>query len=541
MRRRVAAALLAVTVMCAGTTLVAHAADGSAAVVVVPTPSLSCPSPDGGGLPGLGDVINHVPIIGTVSQLAQDVGKMVSTVLGWLGDPGNMAHDVVGWFTWHLLGWNPDHPDCYVPTSGYGFFRSVITGDVHLDASSAYHDAYSSLALGSMVVVLLAGVGRVVRAASGPRREWSAALVDVLPRVVAGLAGVELGFAALSLVLPFCSAAGMAVFKAFAAVAGVPQSQISDPLSFFLFGGLGHLAGLGLVELILAPILLFLLLRTLFLLIARFLIVSFLVAFTPLVIAIAVFDHRARAVQWWATMMGGAALIPLVSGGMIGLTVGLSLRFAQGDQSTSSIIGGPLVGTIMVIGGLWLTGKALRALLFEPNRQGGILTVLRYAAEMAIVLPMMAAGLATVVPGRGGRVLGALGSRGAMGGGILAANKVRQTEGAKKAKPVFDAATTFAEFKTSPEGQALARAATKNVLPDESTADERWSFMETHAAMQDAVNDIRASVTATATREGKPGIEPHQRDAFLTAARKLPRRDGQESAPGGPGDEGSAQ
>lgn len=523
MRRRLAvAAVLAVVVTCAAPLLIAHASDGGAATdTLVPVAAAACPSPDGSGGPGLGDLLNHLPIIGGVSQLVQDVGGIAGTLLRWLRDPSAMAHDVVSWLTWHLVGWNPDHPDCYQPTSEYGFFRSVIAGDVRLDASSAYHDAYESLALGSMIVVLLAGAARVVRAAGTPRKEWSAALIEVLPRVIIGMAGVRLGFALLSLVLPLCSSAGLAVFHAFAAVSGVSHSQATDPLSLLLFGGLGHLAGLGLVELILVPILLFQLLRTLFLLIARFLIVSFGVAFAPLVIAVAVFDHRTRAVQWWATMMGGAALVPIVSGGMIGLTIGLSLRFAQGDQSASSLVGGPLVGVIIAIGGLWLTGKALRALLFEANRQGGgVLTVLRYAAELAIVLPMVAAGLATVVPGTGGRMLAALGSRGAMGGGILAASNVRRAATSTATKTAFSPEAAFAEFKASAEGQSLARAATTGVLPDETAAAARWSFLEQHPHMQDAVKDVQASVAAASTRTGTGSLEPHQRDAFLTAARK---------------------
>ena len=515
---------LAVTLLLAlGLSLASPLAAGASSVrdgsVPIPVADKACPSPDGsaGGF-GPGDIIDHIPIVGGVVSLSEQIGNILDTFQGWVHDPGKFAHDVIGWFTWHLVGWNPDAPGCYEPTSAYGFFRSVLTGDVRLGASGVYHDAYESLALGSMVVVLLAGMARVVRAASDPRREWSGVVIDVLPRVIVGMAGVQLGFAAIDLVLPLCSSVGADVFKAMLAIGG-PHVPSQDPLGVLLFGGLTRLSNMGLVAVLLAPVLLFFLVRTLFLLVARFLIVSFGIAFAPLVIAVAVFDHRSRPVRWWAMMMGGAALTPIVAGGMIGLTVGLSLRFAQGDASMSSLSVGPLVSVIIMIGGLWLTSKAIRALLFEAGHQGGgLLTALRYAAEVAIVLPMVAAGLSLVVPGSAGAMLGALGSRGAAGGGILSAAKTRRAMAGSAADPAHGP-DVFAAFKASPAGQALARAATADSLSQDASPEERWAHLEGMDSARDAVNQLRDAVTASVVREGDMDVAPHERDAFLKAVR----------------------
>ena len=150
-------------------------------------------------------------------------------MLGWIAVPGQAAHDILGWVTWNTVGWNPASPNCYDPTSAYGFARSVIGGDVQLDASSLYHDAYSSLALVSHGHRLRRGdrpdCAQQPRPAHplGDGRGSESVL-----RAVAGIAAIQLGFAVLSWLIPLFSALAADVFLTFVGLA-VPDPSGFDP------------------------------------------------------------------------------------------------------------------------------------------------------------------------------------------------------------------------------------------------------------------------------------------------------------------------
>ena len=85
--------------------------------VAIPVPSPNCPGIGGSG-PDL-NPIDHIPVIGDVAHLVSALGGIVTTILGWIADPGRAAHDILGWITWNTVGWNPDAPNCYDPTSAY--------------------------------------------------------------------------------------------------------------------------------------------------------------------------------------------------------------------------------------------------------------------------------------------------------------------------------------------------------------------------------------------------------------------------------------
>ena len=452
---------------------------------------------------------------------------MASTIMAWIQDPGQMIHDVVGWVTWHLIGWNPDAPDCYEPTSEYGFWRSVVLGDVKLGASGVYHDAYDSLALGGMLLVLFAGMMRAIRMAGDRQADWRTQLTDAVPRTLLGIGAVIVGFSALDLVLPLFSAAGAVLFKTLAGLAGEPVNG-SDPLALVLFSSLVHAPGFGFVALLLIPVLLVLLVRVLFLLVSRFLIISFGIAFAPLVIAAAVFDHRTRLVQWYVGTMGGAAITPVVSGAMLGMTVGLSLRFSQGDQSFSSLAFGPLVGIIVEVGGLWLTRKAIRALIFAgEGGHGSMLALVRNALEMLVVVPMIAsaiagpAAVAAAVPGRAGRVFASLGSYGLAKGGLVGAVQSSALADAPAAVYTQKSASAFEAFATSEQGTELATSATAGLVPAGTPTEARWAYLARSESMAPAMDTLRASVFASQTRTGSAIAAPQDAAAFLRAADRL--------------------
>ncbi len=487
--------------------------------VVIPVPSPNCPGFGGNG-PDL-NPIDHLPVIGDVTHLVSALGGIVSTVLGWIANPGQAAHDIVGWITWNSVGWNPDSPSCYDPTSAYGFARSVVAGDVQLDASSLYHDAYSALALVSMVVVCAAAVARVVRISHDERTHWGTGVAETALRTLAGIAGIQLGFAVLSWLVPLFSELAGQVFLTFAALS-VPTSSGFDPLGALLFTGLLRLPQLGLVALVLIPVLLFQLIRFVLLMVIRFVVISFGIAVAPLFIALAVFDHQAQVVQWWWRMMLGALVAPVVAAGMIGLTIGLGLRTAVAGQSMSSVFFGPLVSVILVIGGLWLTGKAMRALLFGLGGQhGSMVATIRHAAEALLFLPAavasLAAGGALLASGAGGggALLRGLGS-GRFGSGVVGSAMATDNPLSRAAGLSFfnTPSAAFSAFRASPGGDRFIGEVTAGLMPPTVPSAARWATVEALPGMDSAMRRLRLAVHGESTRTGQLEVAPGAWAAF---------------------------
>jgi hypothetical protein len=497
-------------------------------MITLPVPDSSCPTPDSSGniLDALGGVIGHLPVIGDVTKVAQMIGGMAKCILGWISDPGSMAHDVGGWLTFNLFGYNVDAPNCYQPGSYYGFARSVLLGDVRLDGSSIYQDAYSAMATAGMVIVLLAGMARVLRGASEREHHLGRTVVDVVPRVVLGFGGIALGFGVLDWILPLCSDIGAALLGQLAGIAtgGMPDA-LQDPLGLALVGGVKAVLGAGLLATVLVPVMLLFLIRLLTLLIARFLIVSLAVAFTPLVIAIAVYDHRAAVVRWWLQMMAGAAITPIVCAGMLGITLGLSVRFVMGSGGGLPASPVNLTGSLVAIGGVWLTGKVIRALLFSSTggQHEGTIAFLRHSVETAVAIPMAAGRLASM----GGQVakLGAL-AAGTVAGGPAGAAAV-MAGGAMVAKSATTASaaisspsTAFASFRTSSAGMALAQAATPH-LPPGTPPSSRWAHLLGTPQLASATERLRTAVFTEATRTGTAAAPDRDRTHFIAAATAL--------------------
>ena len=483
--------------------------------VVIPVPSGTCPAFGSNG-PDL-NPFDYVPVIGDVSHLVGALAGMVGTVLHWIADTGQAAHDIVGWFTWSTVGWNPDAPNCYAPTSAYGFARSVIAGDVQLDASSLYHDAYASLALVSLVIVCAAAIARTVRLSHDHNTHWGTNVGGTVLRAVAGIAGIQLGFVLLTWLIPLFSALAAEVFVTFESLA-VPNLSGFDPLGTVLFTGLAHLQGLGLVALILAPVLLFQLIKLVLLMVMRFIVISFGIAGAPLFIALAVFDHQSQVVQWWARMMLGALVAPVVGLGMLGLTIGLALRTALGDQSITSTFFGPLVSVILIIGGLWLTGKAMRGLLFGlRGERSSLLATIRHAAEAVLFVP---AAIASVVgggallaggaaSGGGARLLQGLGG-GRFGSGVVGAamqsdNAMSRAAGLRFFQSPQEA---FTAFRSSPQGSRFIGEVTGGLMPSGTPPASRWAAVEALPGMESATRRLRLDVHSQSTRTGRLEVTP---------------------------------
>jgi hypothetical protein len=466
----------------------------------------------------IGGVVNHIPIIGSATKVAELVGTMLGTVVSWIASPGQMAHDLGGWVTFNLFGYNLDAPWCYQPTSAYGFARSVLLGDVNLGASPVYHDAYTALAGAGMVLIFLAGMSRIVKRFSAADHHVGAIVVDVIPRVLLGIAAIQVAFAVLGTLLPLASQFGAALLGQLAAIAtGAEGSALQDPLGLALFGGIDAALGMGLLAVVLIPVLLFFLIRILALLVARFLIVSLGIAFTPLIIAIAVFDTNATVVRWWMTMMIGALITPIVCAGMLGVTLGLSVRFSYGDQSLSSFTVGPLVGSIVAIGGLWLTGKAIRALLFNSTggKHEGVMAFMRHSIETVASIPFAAA---TAVRGAGvARSL--IAGRGTSL--ALATSGPAAPAAAAGVGGGLTGASAFASFRSSDAGAKTVQAATPD-LPAGTPPSARWAHLLGQAHLMPAVEQLKGASFASAARTGDPTPTPSDRRAFVAAVAAQP-------------------
>ena len=490
--------------------------------VAIPVPSPNCPGIGGSG-PDL-NPIDHIPVIGDVAHLVSALGGIVTTILGWIADPGRAAHDILGWITWNTVGWNPDAPNCYDPTSAYGFARSVIGGDVQLDASSLYHDAYSSLALVSMVVVCAAAIARIVRTSHDHNAHWGSGLADTALRAVAGIAAIQLGFAVLSWLIPLFSALGAEVYLTFIGLS-VPDPSGFDPLGALLFAGLLRLPELGLVAIVLIPVLLWQLIKFVLLMVIRFIVISFGIAAAPLFIALAVYDHQAPVVQWWWRMMLGALVAPVVALGMLGLTIGLAVRTFIAGQSLSGDVFGPLVSVILTIGGLWLTSKAMRALLFGLGGQrGSIVATLRHAAEALLLVP---AAIATVMSGGallaagaggGAAVLKGLGA-GRYGSGVVGSAMASDNPLSRAAGLRFFSSPTqaFSAFRSSPEGTRFIGDVTSRLMPAATPPGARWAAVEALPGMESAMRRLRLDLHSQSTRTGQLEVTPAAWSTFEQA------------------------
>ena len=105
---------------------------------------------------------------------------------------------------------------------------------------------------------------------------------------------------------------------------------VADPLGVLLCRSADPLLRLGLIELLILPFAIWFMTRVIGLLIMRFLIVVFGVIFLPLLIAVAVYDPKHKAVRWWAEALGSTAIIPIspiVTACLFGGTLGLAVRF----------------------------------------------------------------------------------------------------------------------------------------------------------------------------------------------------------------------
>jgi hypothetical protein len=501
---------------------------GTAQPPIVPTPGSCAPQQSGQNpiLQYLNNLVDGIPIIGGVTQLVGLVGSVLGTIVEWVTNPNQGAQSVGDWALWNVFGYNPQDPSCYSPTSPYGFFSSVFLGDVQLSADSIYSDAYNALAWASIVLVLVAGALRLVRGMSDPEVRGEHLILDTTLRVVMGIGAIYIAFPVLSWLLPLVTGVGLWIFDALLGVAGAPI--VRDPLGVLLYTSAVPILRLGLVALLILPFAIWFLMRVVGLLIIRFLVVCFGVMFLPLLIAVAVYDPKSRAVRWWLEALASAAIIPLVTACLFGGTLGLALRFGEGSPSDGIFSMAVVAEVVVALGGLWLSGRVLKAILFHDVAGGGhpfdpLRNFVARAVGMAAVVPAAAAGLLTGPMGAAVAY-----SAGGVGGlGVLAASqRMRGRQGGQGqggsgsggAGVPGSAAEVLTGFFGSASGAGVAEAATPDLPPDTMLAG-RWAALSADPNLRGPMERLRTAVLAHASRTGQMGVAPEEADRFVRAAR----------------------
>ena len=497
---------------------------GPAQGLVVPTPGSCAPTDSQNPLSQyLGNVVNHIPVIGNVTQVVGLVGTVLGTMVSWVSDPNQGAQAVGSWALWNVTGYNPEQPACYSTTSPYGFFSSVFLGNVQLGADSVFSDAYNALAAASIVLVLFAGALRLVRGMSDREVRGEHLILDTVVRVVASVGAIYVSFAVLAWLLPVITTFGVWLFGQLLSVAGAPA--VRDPLGVLLFTSAAPILHLGLMGLIALPFAIWFLMRMVGLLIIRFLVLCFGVMFLPLLIAVAVYDPRSKVVRWWAEALASAAIIPVITAALLGATLGLALRFGEGSPSDGMFSMALVAEVVVALGGMWLCGRVLRALLFHDIAGGGhpfdpLRNFVSRAVGMAVLLPAAAGGLLA------GPLGGAAGAASGGGGGGLAAllgQRARATQpasgGAGNAASGIPGspAEVLGMFSGSAAGAEVAEAATPD-LPAETMPAGRWAALSADPQLGGAMERLKTAVLAHVTRTGHMGVAPEEREHFVRAA-----------------------
>lgn len=134
----------------------------------------------------------------------------------------------------------------------------------------------------------------------------------------------------------------------------------------------------------------------------------FAVASAPLFVGLAVYDPRNRFVQWWLDLFTSAMLLPVVLAVCGSLTAGVALFFLNGNHSGIAAGGAveavvrTLLACFAVLGGVWMTGKAVHGLAWRGFSHGGITGAATAVSTTVMALPN-AAGDVSALLRAGGR------------------------------------------------------------------------------------------------------------------------------------------
>jgi hypothetical protein len=334
-----------------------------------------------------------------------------------------------------------------------------------LTLSGTWPRLYSSLSVSGVFIAATCCVVRVVRGVFDERVVGAHLVIDNVVRMVVATGVLVVPTPDNSLLLNALRLSAVASGRIAEAGAGAVSAAFTANLDLGTVVGNIAATGFGLAGigdfLVAIPILLvaaaFIYVMALYLL--RVIQLVFAVATAPLFVALAVYDPRNRFLQWWLDLFASAMLLPIVLAICGSLTAGVAIFFLNGNQDLLSPGGGAesvtrtLLACFAVLGGVWMTGKAVHGLAWRGFSHGGISGAATAVSTAIMALPNAAGDVASLMrvggrPPRPGGLLETLGRPGARRGATPPGPmRVAETGSVVAAAAAGHAAAVFGESR----------------------------------------------------------------------------------------------
>ncbi|MHB8507647.1 MAG: hypothetical protein ACYDGR_03235 [Candidatus Dormibacteria bacterium] len=364
-----------------------------------------------------------------------------------------------------------------------------------------------SLSIAVILVALAAGL-RLMRMVLD-HQALSFVAPQMTTRVVVGLAAAGLSYKVLGWLAVTSADIGVKMFLAFAQVGAAPGDGTLTAALLTLQGTSGAAAILVLLPVLAA---LLVMLYVVALMIARWVILVFAVALAPVAIAVGVYDTRNEFFGWWARMLSGALVAPIITGVVLGITFGVAADFAH-----SMPFLGPAASGVLLLGGFIVLGKALSHLtmgaLHSGAGAGGLVAAAAGAIgerglETAGVLPMVrrGAGGAGAAPATSPSITTGVAAAGAA---LISAQPASAAE-----RFANDPQTRAVLFDMARRGYRQEQWADPSAGTDETAVEAQFGAWIAHPAnQQTAYQDLAwrysmASMDAVDPRGFGPGAHP---------------------------------
>ncbi|HKR99380.1 MAG TPA: type IV secretion system protein, partial [Candidatus Dormibacteraeota bacterium] len=262
------------------------------------------------------------------------------------------------------------------------------------DPSDIYQTVYQAMQAPALLIAAAAAGLRTLRLHLEPRQHALHTVLEVLPRLlicaaVIGIPGATpaIGYIAIAWVVNASVAVATGLFTTLlhtSLLQGITSGQD-------WFGQLVQTIGNGgrafIVVLIGFIPLLIMFLYAAFLLVLRTIMIGFCVATAPLCLATAAFDTRNRVLQQWLDLLVGAAMTPVVMGAAI------AISFTLASSVVKALVVGPVLAVVLLLGGVWMSGKLVHQLTWRHFSHGGALAGFA-AGVSAMLTPLHHAGSA---------------------------------------------------------------------------------------------------------------------------------------------------
>ncbi len=359
---------------------------------------------------------------GPFGALPDGVCNLVGGAADAISQAGEVIQNPFRWLYHHTLGAPlPQHPGdpgwdaCQSDWSQPACPKLIDQlKPANVTLADAWPRLYSAFSVSGVFIAMTCCVVRVVRGVFDERTDGLRLVVDNIMRalVATGLLITPTPEDSLLLrVMTLSTAAsGHIAVEVGSAVSSAFRTNLDLGSAVGSIAGVGFgVAGVG-NFLVAIPILLvaiaFVYVLSLYLL--RIVQLVFAVASAPLFIALSVYDPRNRFVQWWLDLFTSAMLLPIILAFCGSLTAGIAMFFVSGGQtgpsapSAAEVLIRTLLACFGVLGGIWMTGKAVHGLAWRSFSHGGITGAATALSTTVMALPN-AAGDASALMRLGGR------------------------------------------------------------------------------------------------------------------------------------------